>query len=423
VGKQKARWAAAIALCGALLGLVFSAYSTVDYVAHLDRQLHDVRCSFIPGAAAAEAAENACRTALYSAYSAVLRDRIWGGIPISLFANGAFAFFIAFAAYLLVSGNRAPRRGSQFLALAGCTPLVVSIGMAIISWVELGSFCKTCVGTYVASLLVAVGGALGWWLERQAARRGPDPARPDADDGGPASAQTPQKLGPASLILTWFALLGLFAVAPALLYHETVPSYAKRVKGCGTLDSAADPKKALIHFSSAGATQPVFMVVDPLCATCGVFHQRLMVEGIFEQLDTTLVLFPLDSECNWNLTTPLHPGACVVSEAVICGEERALQVLEWGYEEHERLLAAGKAKGGDKRVLAMVEARWPALKGCIGDQQTKKKLDEMIRFAVTNKLPVATPQFFVGTTRLCDEDSDIGLPYALRKLAPALARR
>jgi len=306
------------------------------------------------------------------------------------------------------------------LALAGWSPVVVSIVMAVISATQLGSFCKTCVGTYVASLLVAIGGTLAWWHDRQRARRGPAAT---GDDGEPAAAPPLQKLGPASLIPTWLATLGLFAVAPALVYHESVPSYAKHVEGCGKLESTADPKKALIHITPAGAKQPVFMVVDPLCATCGAFHQRLVTEGIFDQLDTTLVLFPLDSECNWNLTTPMHPGACAVSEAVLCAEGRALQVLEWGYEEYEALLAAGKGKDGDKRVIAAIEKRWPTLKECMGSKEVRMRLDEMVRFTVTNKLPVATPQLFVGPTRLCDEDSDIGLPYALRKLAPALAKR
>ena len=43
--------------------------------------------------------------------------------------------------------------------------------------------------------------------------------------------------------------------------------------------------------------------------------------------------------------------------------------------------------------------------------------------AVVNKLPVSTPQLFVGDQRLCEEDSDIGLPYALGKLSPALAKK
>jgi hypothetical protein len=44
----------------------------------------------------------------------------------------------------------------------------------------------------------------------------------------------------------------------------------------------------------------------------------------------------------------------------------------------------------------------------------------MLRYIVNNHLPVSTPQMFVGETRLCDEDTDMGLGYTMRRLAPSL---
>ena len=41
----------------ALLGLAFSGVSTKDYVNHLDRQIHDISCSFIPGVTATQGAD------------------------------------------------------------------------------------------------------------------------------------------------------------------------------------------------------------------------------------------------------------------------------------------------------------------------------------------------------------------------------
>src|SRR6187397_2246796 len=117
---------AAIALVASLLGLLFASYSTLDYAQHLDRRLHDVHCSFIPGAPPTGEAE-ACRAAMYSPYSALFKDQYWGGVPISLFALGAFCFFTAFALYLLLSGTRAPQRALGFFALVGVTPLLVSL--------------------------------------------------------------------------------------------------------------------------------------------------------------------------------------------------------------------------------------------------------------------------------------------------------
>jgi len=96
---------AIIALVASGLGLIFASNSTLDYAAHLDRRLHNVHCSFIPGAAAVPEAE-ACRAAMYSPYSALMKDQYWGGIPISLFGLGAFCFF-------RVSARRGARSASS----------------------------------------------------------------------------------------------------------------------------------------------------------------------------------------------------------------------------------------------------------------------------------------------------------------------
>src|SRR4051812_42546428 len=162
------RWPAGVALAASLLGLTFAALSSVDYTKHLDRQIHDVHCSFVPGLGAETTADNACRVAMYSPFAALFRDRYWGGVPISLFAVGAFSFFAAFALYLLLAGQNARPRAPGFLAVFGVTPLLVSLVMAVISAVKLGHFCKTCVGIYVSSALLAVGGIAVFYQARRA---------------------------------------------------------------------------------------------------------------------------------------------------------------------------------------------------------------------------------------------------------------
>ena len=443
------RWPAAVALFASLLGFVFSGYSTLDYVKHLDRQVHDIHCSFIPGAGLEPAADNACRVAMYSPYSAFFRDRYWGGVPISLFAMGAFAFFIAFALYLLLAGERAPRRAAQFLGFAALTPLLASVVMAIISATKLGQFCKTCVGIYGASLLLAGAGIAALVLDRREARaqmlrpavvpavvKADGQVPPTIVDGELPDARaaasdvrqivtreetTTRRTGGILLIPSWLLALGLFAATPGLLYASALPSYTSYISGCGKLQKPTEPNGALLKIGPPGATQPATLFVDPLCPTCKGFHQRLVAEGYFDQLDTTLVLFPLDSECNWMLDRPVHPGACLISKAVICGEHRALQVLEWAYDQQETLLEWAKmGPGGLASVRRSLRERWPELDVCIDAKDTKLRLDRMLRYIVTNQLQVSTPQLFVGDTRLCDEDSDIGLPYTLGKLAPGL---
>ena len=66
-----------------------------------------------------------------------------------------------------------------------------------------------------------------------------------------------------------------------------------------------------VLFFNVEANQQGTLFIDPLCPTCKALHQRLVADGLFEQLDTTLVLFPLDSDCNWMLDRPVHPRAHV----------------------------------------------------------------------------------------------------------------
>lgn len=392
---------AAIALVGSLVGLVFASYSTFDYSAHLDRRLHDVHCSFIPGAAASADAE-ACRAAMYSPYAALMRQDYWGGIPISLFALGAFTFFAGFSLYLLLAGGRAPKKAVAFFAAVSVTPLLVSLMMFTISLTQLGSLCKTCVGIYISSFILALGGLLGLTTLKPA-------GAPPAASGRPMIS--------ALFPVAWLAALGVITLMPAVVYAGTVPDHTPFLAKCGVLEQAPKEIDGLLHFRTERSVQPALLFEDPLCPTCKAFHQRVKAEGIWERLDVQLALFPLDNECNWMLDTPLHPGACTVSKAVLCGKDQALAVLEWAYDQQEYLARSGKA--GEPVVRGAIQQKWgPEMIKCIDDTRTKARLNRHLQLAVDNSIPVSTPQMYLGKQRVCDEDTDIGLVFTLGKLAP-----
>jgi uncharacterized membrane protein len=426
------RWPAALAFAAALLGLTFGGLSSLDYIQHLDRQVHDVHCSYVPGLGAEASPDNACRIAMYSPYAALFRDRFWGGIPISLFAVGAFGFFAAFALYILLADRVAPKRALLFFAIFALTPLCASILMGTISALKLGHFCKTCVGIYASSVLLAIGAIGAWRVGRRDPspvpwRIGPSavaPTIPERSANDPAYRPPAQPVtrpdGPFWLVPLWALALGIFAAVPALLYATALPSYTHYITSCGKLEQPAESTGALLHVTYPGASQPATMFVDPLCPTCKAFHQRLAAEGILDKLNVTLVLFPLDNDCNWMLDRAVHPGACMVSKAILCSEHRAMQVLEWSYDHQEEILAAAKAGAGTVNVHAMIRHRWPGIDTCMESKETKLRLDHMLRYIVNNHLQVSTPQMFLGETRLCDEDTDMGLAFTARRLAPGL---
>src|SRR5215831_16513662 len=156
---NRVRGFAWLGVAASLWGLVFAGISSLDYASHLDRGLHDLHCSLIPGAEATPSAEG-CRVALNSPYSALFKRELWGGVPISLFGLGCFAFLLGLALAVAYSGPRTRRSTGVTYAFLALSPLAVSAVMFCISWFELGAICKTCSGIYLGSLVLGVS-ALG----------------------------------------------------------------------------------------------------------------------------------------------------------------------------------------------------------------------------------------------------------------------
>jgi uncharacterized membrane protein len=417
------------------LGLFFSAFSTHDYAQHLDRQLHSTHCSFVPGLTDATAGANACTAAMYSPYSAILRDRYWGGVPISLAALGVYAFFLALAVYLLTAGLGGSKRAWQGYGLAALTPIVASAVMFTISLTQLGAFCKLCVGLYISSALLFASGVwalrvAGGKLVVNAEDTVPDPVPPFAVPPGypphayavptaEEGANSPIPTGGFAVIPALFLALGVFAVLPELVYVGALPDFAPYLGGCGKLTEVTEKHNALVRLPTQKPVQPALLLVDPLCPTCKAFHDRLITENIFEKLDVTVAVFPLDNECNWMLDRAMHPGACILAKAVLCGDKagnRSREILEWSYANQEELTGLGKA--GKDPLRAKVKARFPEVDACIDSKETKQRLEQILQFAVTNKLTLSTPQFYLGDTRVCDEDTDLGLRFTVGQLAP-----
>jgi hypothetical protein len=339
---------------------------------------------------------------MYSPYSALLKDQYWGGVPISLFGLGAFCFFAAFSLYLLLSGERASRRTLGFFALVGSTPLLVSLLMLTISLTQLGHLCNTCVGIYISSALLAFGAVTAWLSAR-------------TDDTRPTLS--------LALIPAWLVALGITTLLPAVVYAASTPDQRAYITQCGEIKVAKIKGDSPVKIHGTRPVQPTMLFEDPLCPTCKAFHDRLVTENIIEKLDIELVLFPLDSECNWMLDRPLHPGACIVSKAVLCGEAagNSRGVLEWAYSEQEYLTRAGKA--GEGVLRAAIKQRWgDAMLRCVDDRKTDARLNNHLHFASENNIPVSTPQMYLGKRRICDEDTDLGLRYTLAQLAPEVLK-
>lgn len=394
-----------LAALGALLGLVYATVSTADFAAHLDRQLHPVSCSLLPVGGEAgmlDPSQEGCKVAMFSPYSSTLRDRFWGGIPWSLPAMGLFGFALMLAAWGLITRRGHGIAPAGVLLLAGIAAAVTSAVFFWIAATELDQFCKTCVGTYIGSGLLVVGAALAFASaagDRRAGLAQPAPAW-----------STPV----ATLVL--LAEMGLAVAVPVGLYAATLPDYEPHVTACEKLASRDDPKGVLLPLGGTAGGRQAIVVLDPLCPACRAFHRRIEASPDAERLDMKALLLPLDKDCNWMMGDTMHPGACLLSKAMICLGPDARKGLEFAYAHQESFKQTGTSDRPVDRIREALLKEFPGIAKCLDARDTQIRLNDTLNWAVDNALPVLTPQLYLDGRRLCDEDTDLGMEYAMRRL-------
>lgn len=402
-----ARLSLLLFLVAMLAALGFASVSTYDFVQHLDRQVHDLHCSFMPGLGPEARPEggSGCQVALMSPYSSVLRTWVWGGIPISLPAMAVFAFLV-FRGFDLPTRPHAQRRAAAgFILIAMAVPVAASAIMGTIAYTELGAACKLCVGIYISSGIGLVAAIVLYTSHRTPTPAAEDEAAPPASGGAVALAGLGQ--------------LGAFVGVPVALYLLTAPDNSRFVGTCGALESLQDDEASeiLVDLGGGGSARAI-EVFDPLCPACRAFERRLAASGLDARLERQAVLFPLDDACNWMVSAAMHPGACVVSEAVLCGADgqggTAQEVIDWAFEHQDEILKAAKADPA--AAERMVLERFAGMEGCVGSAKVRARLNKSLRWAVKHQIPVLTPQLYVDGKKLCDEDTDLGLEYALSRM-------
>jgi hypothetical protein len=200
---------------------------------------------------------------------------------------------------------------------------------------------------------------------------------------------------------------------PLLLYLVLKPAYPDSLLQTSGLRHPDDKYGVMLDLPGAGKV-PAVEVMDPLCPACKALSDRLAASDLGADLQRKLVVFPLDKECNWMVSESLHPGACAVSEALLCAGGHAGDVLAWALENQAELRALGAQ--GQPAIYARIKRDLPALAGCVGGPAVRARVNKSLRWIVANSLPVLTPQLFVRNQKIPDEDTDLGLDYVLARV-------
>ena len=384
------------AVC-AILGAIFAAISSADFISHLDRQVHSIHCSVLPGAGAT-IGESGCRTAMMSPYSSLFRTAIWGGLPISLLALAVYSY-MSVRIFLFARRKQVTRTETGFLVVGSALPFLMSIIYGTISVVEVGAICSVCAAIYVVSLVMFVAVILA---HRNTERR-------------------PNVFSQKSAYTTWFLQGCTYVIGIVLVYFMFAPQSEKVMEGCGKLVKTKARKGVLIPYDDNSQGTPAITVLDPLCPACRAFENRLEISGMQKRLNLRVLLFPLDSSCNWMVDQALHPGACAVSEAILCAPDDIEEIMTWAFSKQEELMDI--ARDDEKKLRALLKKEFPKTKSCLGSSKVRSRLNKSLRWAVSNAIPVLTPQLFIRDKRVCDEDTDLGLEFTLAQMLSAGGQR
>jgi len=179
------------------IGFVFSAVSAYDFITHLDRQVHPITCSAMPGLGQPdESGESGCFAAMMSPYSSVFRAQTWGGVPIALPAMSVFAYLV-FMAFEILHRRVSDQRSEMAYAVAAAgLPVAASVFYFLVSVLHVGAVCTNCIGIYIASagaFAAALIGlrAAGEEPEQGAAAAASDTGDSDVSDPSPRSDSAP----------------------------------------------------------------------------------------------------------------------------------------------------------------------------------------------------------------------------------------
>ena len=388
--------------CFAIVGVIFSGISTYDFIAHLDRQMHAISCSFVPGLEPLDlVGASGCFAAMMSPYSSIMREAIWGGIPIALPSLSVFAYLAYMSVDMIALKKGQDPAETGYAIAASLLPLVTSIVYYWISIKYVGAVCKLCVGVYFASAGVFISAIVAHIFAMKIEAK----QYISADNGK----------SPFTRYLLYFFEGVLFVAIPIVLYVAFKPQFSEAITDCGRLAHPEDKYGIMSKYSPAPNGIRTIEILDPLCLACKGFRDRLKMSSVYNKLDIDVVLFPLDKECNWMVTESLHPGSCAVSEAALCAGDDFATVLNWSLNNQPEIRELA-LEGGSKAVYTRLKKEFPKIASCVNRPQVRSKINKSLRWIVSNSLPVQTPQFYVNGEKLCDEDTDLGLEYTLFKL-------
>ncbi len=295
-----------------------------------------------------------CDKVATSRYSVAL------GLPVSVWGAIGDGLMAVLAAWGLRRRRPHPGWPSGLLFFTAAAALLVSIALALVSKLAIGAWCLLCIASWLTSLALSLA---AWWTCRRAGVT--------AALGVDLLALASHPRSTLAVALGGLALL----TAGAAVY----PRYWDRPPPSPEQAAASAPPGVVVSYS------------DYLCPFCATSHGQLsQLLALRPDVKLDRRQFPLDSTCNPAVKRTVHPGACELARAGICGAEQGRA------EEMDDALFGNQASRQPREALAAragLDAK--RFQACLASPETERKLAADIASALRDGVR-ATPTYVVG---------------------------
>ncbi len=314
--RRAARWCAVLSL----LGITLSAVLTVLHLGLMRGEL-------LGGSVCRDEGLFNCHAVTGGAFGALL------GMPLSLWGLLGYLVVLALALYALAAPDASEAAITLTVGLAtlfvGADAFLFYVMAFVIRY-----YCLLCLLTYAVNLVLLV-----------VAVRGSGASWPRALSRVPSSmaALVPSARHPAAWL--WWGMVAASALAavsvhaatafvsrgsPGLIRQQVQEFIAKQTRV--PIDTSADPR-----LGSASAPLQLVEFSDFLCPSCQRASKLNPIILASHRRDTAFIFkhFPLDMECNGQVSRTVHPGACRVAAASECAHD---QGKFWAF--HDLVFAA-----------------------------------------------------------------------------------
>lgn len=262
-----------------------------------------------------------CDVVMSSRYASLV------GVPVSAWAILYYLLMIALAGALaVVDSARTRQRLAAAIVVMASWGLLFSVYMAAIAFGVLHTVCVMCSGLYLVSVGLFAG---AWRLRSQLQMTG--------------RRQAAQRAGQDRWVL-----IGSVAATALLVAIGSWEAFGRSVHSSAPADIARDRPDFYRWYlaqpvvqvpldgghARGNADAPVTIVEfsDFECGHCAHFHRSIddALHRFGQGIRVVFHHFPLNSECNPRLTTPLHRDACLAAVASECAAE---QGKFWQYHD------------------------------------------------------------------------------------------